>query len=69
MTAKEKAIEIVDKMESDFQYFASREIAIKHALISVDMIINSNPYSNPFNTTTYSTMDYWQEVKEEIEKL
>jgi len=69
MTTKEKAIEIVGKMENNFQYFASREIAIKHALIAVDMIINSNPHSNPFNTTIHSTMEYWQEVKREIEKL
>jgi len=69
MTPKEKAIEIVDKMENDFQYFASRETAIKHALIAVAMIINSNPHSNPFNTTIYSTMEYWQEVKEEIQNL
>ena len=40
------------------------------ALVCVDEIINSNPHSNPLNTNpVYSTMDYWQEVKSEIEKM
>ena len=69
MTPKEKAEELVNKMENDFQYFASREIAIQHALIAVNYIINSNPHSNPFNTNVESTMSYWQEVKKEISKL
>ena len=69
MKARDKAKELVDKMENDFQYFASREIAIQHALIAVNYIINSNPHSNPFNTNVESTMSYWQEVKEEISKL
>ena len=69
MKARDKAEELVDKMEKDFQYFASREIAIQHALIAVNEIINSNPHSNPFNTNLESTMIYWQEVKQEISKL
>ncbi|CAB4152493.1 hypothetical protein UFOVP615_15 [uncultured Caudovirales phage] len=44
-------------------------LAKKCALIAVDEIIFSNPHSNPFNTDVFSTMDYWQEVKKEIEKL
>jgi hypothetical protein len=40
------------------------------ALIAVFEIIKSNPHSNPLNTNpTFSTMTYWQEVKQEIEKL
>ena len=39
------------------------------ALIAVDEIINANPHSNPMNTNVFSTMAYWQEVKQEIEKL
>lgn len=59
MTPEEKAQELVAKMENDFQYFASREIAIQHALIAVDEIISLvGRYTN-----------YWQEVKEEIYKL
>jgi len=38
MTPKEKAKELIDKM-SQFQYFASRQIAIQHALIAVDEIM------------------------------
>ena len=69
MKARDKAKELVDKMENDFQYFASREIAIQHALIAVNYIINSNPHSNPFNTNVESTMEYWEQVKQEISKL
>jgi hypothetical protein len=39
------------------------------AIIAVNEIINSNPHSNPLNTEVYSTMDWWQEVKNELEKL
>ena len=69
MKARDKAKELVDKMENDFQYFASREIAIQHALIAVNYILNSNPHSNPFNTNVESTMEYWEQVKQEISKL
>ena len=41
----------------------------KLALILVDQIINSNPHSNPLNTHGFSTMEYWKEVKQEIEKI
>jgi len=60
MTPQEKAQELVAKMEKDFQYFASREIAIQHALIAVDEILH---------TCVESMMYYWQEVKQEIELL
>ena len=39
------------------------------ALIAVNEIISANPHSNPLNTDVYSTMGYWQEVKQEIENL
>jgi hypothetical protein len=38
-------------------------------LIAVEEIINANPHSNPLNTDVYSTMEWWQEVKQEINKL
>jgi len=46
-------------------------LAKKHSLIAVDEIINSNPHSNLFNfySDIHSTMQYWIEVKNEIEKL
>jgi hypothetical protein len=66
MKPKEKANELFRKM-----YFetTTKYDAIQCALIAVDYIITSNPHSNPFNTDVYSTINYWQEVKQEIEKL
>jgi len=67
MTPKEKAEELVEKMEKDFQYFASREIAKQHALIAVDEFLNIN------NIKPYilhkEIIKFYQEVKQEIEKL
>jgi len=79
MEPKEKAKELVDKMEKDFQYFASREIAIKHALIAVDEVMEA-PFENtylelvpddaPDSDWFWDTFrEYWNEVKQEIEKL
>ena len=72
----DKASELVWKYYNNIEHTISNEYASKDweiakqcALIAVDEIINSNPHSNPFNTTTYSTMEYWQEVKQEIEKI
>lgn len=72
------AIELVDKFfdyvncwndEGDADYNKAYEYAKRCALISVILVISSNPHSNPFNTTGYSTMGYWNQVKQEIEKL
>lgn len=46
----------------------------KHAvknlvLYTVQLIINANPTSNPLNSPVTSTMDYWMDVKGEIEKM
>ena len=78
--AKEKAIELVEKFTPLVEYwdFFNCELRINEdilsdakqcALIAADEIINSNPHSNPFNTNVFSTMEFWQEVKTEIEKL
>jgi hypothetical protein len=73
MTPKDKAKELFNKM-----YFVDDpignfpmciETAIQCALIAVDEIISSNPHSNPLNTNVESTMNYWQEVKQEIQAL
>jgi hypothetical protein len=74
MTPKEKAEELVRKyytfginnvpMQS-FSWYECKQCA----LIAVDEIILANPHSNTFLNVEYSTMEYWQEVKEEIEKL
>jgi hypothetical protein len=66
---KEKAKELVDKMLHCFQGHIDEYTAKQCALIAVDYIITSNPHSNPFNTEVYSTMGYWQEVKQEIEQF
>lgn len=73
MTPKEKANKIRYQLESAMQDANMRghyNQAIKQcALILVDEIILANPHSNPFNTDVYSTMEYWQEVKQEIQNL
>jgi hypothetical protein len=68
MTPKEKAKELFNKIYI-LDNRAWYETAKQCALIAVDYIITSNPHSNPFNTETYSTMSYWEEVKTEIQKL
>ena len=73
MTPKEKADKIFSEMykakDPLNSYPMCFDTAKQCALIAVDEIINSNPHSNPLNTDIYSTMGYWQQVKQEIEKL
>jgi len=77
MTPKEKATQLFNKYYVsilEINHDLSEEVIIsilakKHSLIAVTEIINSNPHSNPFNTDIHSTMQYWIEVKNEIEKL
>jgi len=77
MNPKEKATQLFNKYYVsilEINHDLSEEIIIsilakKQALIAVTDIINSNPHSNPFNTDVHSTMQYWIEVKNEIEKL
>jgi hypothetical protein len=71
-TAVEKAKELVLKMEKDFQYFASRQIAIQHALIAVDEIYKLNLKTGAYldsDSDKINYYSYWEEVKQEIEKL
>jgi len=79
MTPKEKAQELVKKYEIQFLSFGDYLPTIKAkqcALIAVDEIIKASP-TNPLKggyIELYSDMvdeaiDYWQEVKQEIEKL
>lgn len=65
MTPKEKADELIRK------YYSIGAIEVKQcALIAVDEIINSNPFeSMTFLNGLRSKVPYWQEVKQEIEKL
>jgi len=70
MTPKEKAIEIYSKMfDQIFASYGTDRLAKECAILAVNEIINSNPHSNPLNTEVYSTMDWWLEVKKEIENL
>ena len=66
MTPKEKAAYLVVRYMSKV---VSEKVAIKCALVAVQEIICSNPHSNPLNTDVTSTMKWWMEVQEEIEKL
>jgi hypothetical protein len=69
MTPQEKSEQLVSRYLLATPIGFHIEDAKKCAIIAVQEIILSNPHSNPFNTDVYSTMNYWQEVKTEIEKL
>ncbi len=72
MEAKDKAKELVDKYldnkcfdgryGEDYNY-------IYCALIAVDEIINTLSIEPIRVNNNYQTLNYWQEVKQEIEKL
>jgi len=65
MTPKEKAIELVTKYYGHFT--AHMSIAKKCALIAVDEIIEAAEwYESDYH---YKKVEYWREVKQEIEKL
>jgi len=69
MTPKDKALELYNKYEQlgrDFTRGVSmKEFAKQCALITVDEIINSNPYK----LSLEGKFNFWEEVKQEIEKL
>jgi len=66
MTAKEKAIELVDKMFATSQedYSITFEEAIDCALICVNEII-----AELDSERVFERIYFWNEVKEEIQKL
>ena len=68
MTPKEKAKELVNKY---LRIYDGRVIQGKQcALITVDEIINiSLPSSEYGGVITDNTIEYWEEVKQEINKL
>ena len=65
MTPKEKAEELVYKYDETLTYLESKSKAKQCALIAVDELLQE------IDNTTLSFVqnDYWQEVKEEINKL
>lgn len=71
MTAKEKAEKLVQRMQA--QRYMSLGAATQCALICVDEIIESNPMEefgcSDSGTEYRSTDEFWEEVKQEINKL
>lgn len=76
MTPKEKAEMLVYKylclQEPNYNWF-NKTLAIRCALIAVDEIIKSNPIQPLSFMLESEALDagseYWQEVKQEVEKL
>jgi hypothetical protein len=70
---EETALELVNKFRRITDEKGLRVLKLEYAkqcaLIAVDEIILANPHSNTFTNVEYSTMEYWKEVKQEIEKL
>jgi len=68
MTPKEKAIELVNKY---LRIYDGRVLQAKQcSLIAVDELINHSMPSSEFGGYVQSyTIEYWEEVKQEIEKL
>ncbi len=83
MIPREKADELVGKCfdtfinDKDEHYLGTAwKLSKQCAIIAVDEIINSNPNNPLFSDkktengyTDMTPIDYWQEVKQEIEKL
>jgi hypothetical protein len=60
MTPQEKANELVDRFDETLTYLESKQKAKQCALIAVEEILH---------TCVESMIYYWNEVKQEIEKL
>ena len=71
MTPKEKAIELLEKMLNGFQFNIDEYTAKKNALIAVDEILKIVPsvYVTKDEEIHNGHYQYWQEVKQEIERL
>jgi hypothetical protein len=66
MTPKEKADELVSKMLKEVGY--DTDLALPCALIAVDEILTTL-YDLKFGNALVEELDYWEEVKQEIENL
>ena len=62
MNAQDKAKELVEKYDQTFTYLESKNKAKQCAIIAVDEILNLDYFSE-------EGREYWQKVKNEIEKL
>jgi hypothetical protein len=73
MTPKEKAIELVDKFNKpDTTHYPYVHNAQQCALIAVDEMISyfqKETFMMAYPEIAISEVTYWQEVKQEIEKL
>ena len=75
MKPKEKAEELIDKFENYSFMDIDKKIssfnsAKQCALIAVDEIINTGLLlDSSIYVTVKTSLDYWQQVKQEIEKL
>ena len=80
MTAQEKAKKLLGKYlfyfpvfrnekENSFEYDYDEDKAKECALIVVDEVIECCKQYDELNETYVTQIDYWMEVKQEIEKL
>lgn len=75
MTPKEKAIELFEKMcgYGDEYHHCTIYVSKQCALITVDEILSELAYTQNYVEDNMNKIDiyisYWQEVKQEIEKL
>ena len=71
MTPEEKAIVLVYKFDNCMEFSTPQRFAKQCALIAVDEIIKeAYPLElHPLGTYTNPKIEYWREVKTEIEKL
>ena len=66
MTPEEKAIELLDKMSMPENIYQGHELAKQCAIIAVDEILKDKEIIDGMRVINDP---YWQEVKQEIEKL
>lgn len=66
MTPKEKAQEL---LEWGIKYGASKDVAKLFAIKIVDEVINCCEEYDKLPETWVTQINYWQDVKQEIEKL
>jgi hypothetical protein len=69
MTPKEKAKELIDKMYNIDFFDDYNEIIKKSALIAVDLRLEGDFIFSSIEYGGEDSLEYWIEVKQEIEKL
>ncbi len=71
MTPEEKAILLVYVFDETMEFSTPKRFAKQCALIAVDEIINeTSPLElHPLGTYTNPKIEYWLQVKKEIERL